>query len=74
MGIRAIISNNRLVSRFKSGRVRSSTNNRLSITNNHPTSCICHDCKEERTRNRNTACLALCPILGFITLLGILTG
>lgn len=74
MGIRAIISNNRLVSRFKNGRVQSSSMNISSSTRNHTNICSCRYCKEERRRSRNTACLALCPIIGIITLIGLITG
>jgi len=74
MGIRAIISNNRLVSRFKSGRVRSSSITRRSIVNNnHNRECTCRDCKQERKRDRNTACLALCPLIGIMALVGLVS-
>lgn len=74
MGLRAIISNNRLVSRFKNGRVNPNpTINRGSIVNNHSKACSCRDCKQERRRDRNTACLAICPLIGIMACVGLIS-
>lgn len=74
MGLRAIISNNRLVSRFKNGRVHSTPNHsRGSISNNHSNACTCRDCKENRRRDRNTACLAICPLIGIMACVGLVS-
>ena len=73
MGIRAIISNNRLISRFKNGRVQSTSQGRMSITDNHSRACSCRGCKLQRKRDRNTACLAIFPLIGIMALVGLVS-
>lgn len=74
MGIRAIISNNRFVSKMRGGSVSPTARRSMILTENHNHNCLCRDCKKRRNRERNTATVALCPFLGIMILLGLITG
>lgn len=58
MGLTSIISRNR--------RVCPSDDH---INNDHKQICQCRKCKKKRRKETNTACMALCPLMGFIALL-----
>ena len=73
MGIRAIFSNNRFISRSRNGTVHPRRRRNTSFSNNHPSNCLCRECSRRRNRERNTAVLALCPFLGIILLLGLVS-
>ena len=75
MGIRALLNNNRFLSRKNNGRVypeRSSSSNTHSHL--HVRHCRCKECSRQRKKHCNTALLALCPLLGIIILLTCITG
>lgn len=58
MGIISIIKRNR--------RVGPSDDH---INNDHKQICLCRKCKKRRRKETNTACMALCPLVGIIALL-----
>lgn len=61
MGFTARISRNR--------RVGPSDNGINSTQNNHTQNCLCRKCKKRRRKETNTACMALCPLIGIIALI-----
>ena len=58
MGLTSIISRNR--------RVGPSDDH---INSDHKPICLCRKCKKRRRKETNTACMALCPLVGLIALI-----
>lgn len=61
MGLTSILSRKRRVSPIDNGI--------NSTQNNHKQNCLCRKCKKRRRKETNTACMALCPLVGIIALL-----